>query len=223
MRPAARLQSAIELLDEIIAAARENGPSADALASRYFTTRRYAGSKDRRAVRDLVWRAIREFGECPETARSAFVSIAGKDEEVAALFDGSNYGPVAISDNEERAHGAVIPQWILPLLSAMIDTEERAALLDRAPLDLRVNKLKANRQEVLAMMPEAVSLDASSQAIRLPTGFAVDKHEALISGKVDIQDLGSQLIADSCHVQSGMTVLDLCAGAGGKLLHYLLR
>jgi 16S rRNA (cytosine967-C5)-methyltransferase len=52
MRPAARLQSAIELVDQIILSARDGGASADQLAKRFFAERRYAGSKDRRAVRD---------------------------------------------------------------------------------------------------------------------------------------------------------------------------
>ena len=59
MTPAARLQAAIEVLDEVIASARADGPPADSIVTRYFKTRRYAGSKDRRAVRELVFRGIR--------------------------------------------------------------------------------------------------------------------------------------------------------------------
>ena len=62
MTPAGRAQAAIDLLDEIIAAARAGGAAADTLIARYFKARRYAGSKDRRAVRDLVYRAIRRAG-----------------------------------------------------------------------------------------------------------------------------------------------------------------
>ena len=59
MRPAARLQAAIEILDQVIESARDDGPPADVLVTRYFKARRYAGSKDRRAVRELVFRAVR--------------------------------------------------------------------------------------------------------------------------------------------------------------------
>src|SRR5690606_14290985 len=59
MTPAARLQAAIELLDRIVAAAQDDGAAADTLIARYFAERRYAGSKDRRAVRELVYRAVR--------------------------------------------------------------------------------------------------------------------------------------------------------------------
>ncbi len=74
MTPAARLQAAIEILDEVIASVREDGPPADAIVTRYFKTRRYAGSKDRRAVRELVFRAIR---------RSASVPTAGGPRSLA--------------------------------------------------------------------------------------------------------------------------------------------
>ena len=150
MQPAARLQAAIELLDEIIVAARDNGPAADALARKFFAARRYAGSKDRRAIREHVWDAIRRFGERPESGRSAFAAIAAEDSNVANLLDGSGYGPAALKEDEPRASGGNIPQWILPLLSDFIDGKEQDALLDRAPLDMRVNQIKARAEEVHA-------------------------------------------------------------------------
>jgi 16S rRNA (cytosine967-C5)-methyltransferase len=218
MRPAARLQSAIELLDGIIAAARDGGASADQLAKRFFAERRYAGSKDRRAVRDLAWGAIRRFGERPDNARAAFVAMADSDAELVALFDGSDYGPPAIGSNEPRASGGLLPQWILPHFADLVDETERKALLDRAPLDLRANALKTSRETIAAEFAEAEILPQSPYALRLPTGQAVDSHPALLDGRVEIQDLGSQLIVDVCAAKPGMTVLDLCAGAGGKTL-----
>ena len=178
MRPAARLQSAIELLDAIIAAARDGGASADQLAKRFFAERRYAGSKDRRAVRELTWNAIRRFGERPDNARGAFVALADADDELAALFDGSDYGPPAIGANEPRSGGGLLPQWILPHFAELVDETERKALLDRAPLDLRVNALKASRDAVAAEM-DAQILPQSPFALRLPTGQAVDNHPAI--------------------------------------------
>ncbi len=218
MTPAARLQSAIELLDAIIVAARDNGPSADQLAKRFFAERRYAGSKDRRAVRDLAWAAIRRFGERPDNARAAFAAMADDDAGLAALFDGSGYGPPAIGANEARAGGGLLPQWILPHFADLVDGAERKALLDRAPLDLRVNALKATTEAVATEIPQAEILPQSPYALRLPTGQAVDNHPAIVEGRAEIQDLGSQLIVDVCAAKPGMTVLDLCAGAGGKTL-----
>ena len=218
MRPAARLQSAIELLDAILVAAKEGGASADQLAKAFFAERRYAGSKDRRAVRELAWQAIRRFGEPPLTARSAFVALADEDEQLAALFDGSGYGPPVVSVDETRAAGGPLPDWIVPHLSTFIDNSERAALLDRAPLDVRANLLKTTRAEIAVQLPEAAILDQSPHAMRLPTGWPVDSHPLFTSGFAEIQDVGSQVIVDACAVVPGMTVLDLCAGAGGKTL-----
>ena len=75
MTPAARVQAAIELLDEVIQAATNAGPAADTIIARYFKTRRYAGSKDRRAVRELVYSAIRRSGERPPAGRAAMLGL----------------------------------------------------------------------------------------------------------------------------------------------------
>ena len=79
MSPAGRVQAAIEILDEVIASAREDGPAADSIVTRYFKARRYAGSKDLRAVRELVFRAIRRSAERPESGRSTMLGLAGDD------------------------------------------------------------------------------------------------------------------------------------------------
>lgn len=218
MTPAARVQAAIELLDAIIAATRDKGASADRIATAFFAARRYAGSKDRRAIRDLVWRAIRAFGERPENGRSAIVALADNDPEHAALFDGSPYGPTPIAAGEERAKGGALPAWLLPLFSPVVKDGEQSALLDRAPLDLRVNSLMAERRTVAALLPEAEILENCRDGLRLPTGFPIEASAPYRDGLVEVQDLGSQLIAESCAAAPGMTVLDLCAGAGGKTL-----
>lgn len=69
MTPAARVQAAIELLDQIIDAAKSKGAPADRLIANYFKQRRYAGSKDRRAVRELVYAAVRACGPIPVSGR----------------------------------------------------------------------------------------------------------------------------------------------------------
>lgn len=218
MTPAARVQAAIELLDAIIAATRDKGASADRVAAAFFAARRYAGSKDRRAVRDLTWRAIRTFGERPENGRSAMVVLADRDSELAALFDGLAYGPAPIAADEARAASGVLPDWVKPLFSALVTEGEYPALLERAPLDIRVNRLIADRDAVAEKLPDATALAESRDGLRLPTGYAIESSELYASGAIEVQDLGSQLIAEACHAQPGMTVLDLCAGAGGKTL-----
>src|SRR5689334_6361747 len=97
MTPSARIQAAIELLDAIIASARDGGPAADTLIARYFKERRYAGSRDRRAVRDHVYNAVRRAAERPDSGRAAMIGLAREQPEIAALFDGSPHGPNVIA------------------------------------------------------------------------------------------------------------------------------
>ncbi len=214
MTPGARLQTAIELLDEIIAAARANGAAADTIIARGFAARRYAGSKDRAAVRALVYRAIRAFGEIPENARAAFVTLAARDAVLADAFDGTPYGPRPLGKGEARAVPSLLPRW----LGGLIDPEEHAALLDRAPLDLRVNRTLATPEALIEVWPEAVRVEGVPDALRFAEAFAVEQTPEWNQGFVEIQDAGSQLVVQAAGVQPGMTVVDLCAGGGGKTL-----
>ena len=217
MTPAARLQAAIEILDEVIASAEGDGPPADALVTRYFKARRYAGSKDRRAVRDLVFRAIRRSGERPATGRAAMIGLAVDDADLSASFDGSPHGPAPIAD-EAGAPASCLPQWVDRELSPLVTAEEWPALLERAPLDLRVNVARAHREAMLESFEEAQPTRLSPWGIRLPSDTRVDDHPAFADGLVEVQDEGSQLIALACEPQGSQNILDLCAGAGGKAL-----
>ncbi|MBO9581308.1 MAG: RsmB/NOP family class I SAM-dependent RNA methyltransferase [Sphingobium sp.] len=213
MTPSARVQAAIELLDQVIAAAHADGAAADTLIARYFAERRYAGSKDRRAVRELVYRAIRSFGEAPANGRAAMVALARGDDALAALFDGSRHAPAPLADGEAAAMPSLLPAWIVPLLGAPVDPNEREGLLDRAPLHVRANALKTTRERLLARWPEARAIDDLACGLSLPEGSQVEA-----DGLAEVQDAGSQAIAAACEAAPGMTVLDLCAGAGGKTL-----
>jgi 16S rRNA (cytosine967-C5)-methyltransferase len=215
MTPAARIQAAIDLLDAIIAAARDGGPAADTLIASYFKTRRYAGSKDRRAVRDHVYAAIRRAADCPETGRAALVGLAREQPDIAALFDGSPHGPAPIAPDEPGAASGAVPGWIASLIAKPV---EQAALLGRAPVDLRVNRLKADMETAARDFPDAIPIPGLPDALRLPEGWPVERSDAWASGRVEVQDAGSQLIAAACDARPGLTVIDLCAGAGGKTL-----
>ncbi|WP_285709556.1 RsmB/NOP family class I SAM-dependent RNA methyltransferase [Erythrobacter oryzae] len=222
MTPAARVQAAIELLDTVITSARSKGAPADRIIADYFRARRYAGSKDRRAVRDLVYRAIRLCGPVPASGRAAMLAVAGQDEAIAALFDGSPHGPAPRGEGEEAASTGLAPKWLAAALRASgLGGREIAALLDRAPLDLRVNALKADRAGL--ELPEPGEPLASAQGLRFPSGTPVEQWEAYEQGLVEIQDLGSQLIVEALPVAAGDTIIDLCAGGGGKTLALAAR
>ena len=218
MTPAARVQAAIEILDEVIASARDDGPPADAIVQRYFKTRRYAGSKDRRAVRELVYRAIRRSGDRPDSGRAAMLGVAGDDQDISGLFDGSIHGPVERTAGEPVAPAALLPGWIVQELSPLVTGDEWPALLERAPLDLRVNVARTSREAMAAEFDEAELTGLSPWGLRLPADTRVDDHPAFAQGLVEVQDEGSQLIALACQPESDTRIVDLCAGAGGKAL-----
>jgi 16S rRNA (cytosine967-C5)-methyltransferase len=217
MTPAARLQAASEILDEVIASVRDDGPPADAIVTRYFKHRRYAGSKDRRAVRELVFRAIRRSAERPQGGRAAILGLANDDSELLELF-GQPRGPEPPGDDEYGAAAGVVPKWLIPELSPLLAESEWPALLERAPLDLRVNVARISRDAMLAEFPDGIPTRRSPWGIRLPLDSRVDDHPAFRAGLVEVQDEGSQLVALACEAEEGEQIIDLCAGGGGKSL-----
>ncbi|MBX7540518.1 RsmB/NOP family class I SAM-dependent RNA methyltransferase [Qipengyuania sphaerica] len=217
MTPAARVQTSIELLDAIIEAAKSKGAPADRILADWFRNNRFAGSKDRRAIRELVYSAIRACGPVPESGRAAMLRLAEVDLAIAPLFDGSNYGPKPIGDGEAAAAGGVGPKWLSEKLSSSgIEGAEAEALLDRAPLDLRVNTLKADRATL--SLPADAEPTAAPHGLRLETGTQVEQWAEWREGKVEVQDTGSQLACLAVDAKPGETVIDLCAGGGGKTL-----
>ncbi|MEO7239937.1 MAG: RsmB/NOP family class I SAM-dependent RNA methyltransferase, partial [Sphingomicrobium sp.] len=217
MTPAARLQAAAEILDEVIASAVGDGPPADLIVTRYFKTRRYAGSSDRRAVRELAFRAIRRAAERPPSGRAAILGLAADDLALAELL-GQPRGPAPVDPDEPISPAGAVPAWLLPELSPLVGEDELPGLLERAPLDLRANAARTGRDAMLAQFPGAEATAISPWGLRLPADSRVDDHPAFVDGLVEVQDEGSQLIALACAPRDAMRILDLCAGAGGKAL-----
>lgn len=221
MTPAARLQAAIDILDAVADAAHHGGAAADTLFQRYFQTRRYAGSGDRRAVRELTYAAIRSIGELPASGRAAMIAHArARDPALLALFGVGGHGPDALIEGEPEAGITDAPGWLVPHLAEAFGadaTAEAAALLDRAPLDLRVNTLKADRLAVLEDLPGFAPTPFSPWGLR-GENIMLDAHPLARGGQIEVQDEGSQLVALACVAEPGMLVVDLCAGAGGKTL-----
>lgn len=217
MTPQARVQAAIEILDAVIAAARGQGASADRIIADWFRSRRFAGSGDRRAVRELAYSAIRACGEVPETGRAAMVRLARRDPALAALFDGSRHAPAPLDAAEPEAQGGVVPAWLAARLAdSGIEGGAAEALLQRAPLDVRINALKASRGSIVLPQPGEPLVVA--QGLRFPHGTPVEQWDAFKDGRVEVQDGGSQLACEAVGAAPGETVIDLCAGAGGKTL-----
>jgi 16S rRNA (cytosine967-C5)-methyltransferase len=214
--PQARLQAAIEILDLVIGAARAAGAPADRVIADWFKLRRFAGSGDRRAVRELVYGAIRACGEVPQSGRAAMLRLVEGVPALSTLFDGSRHGPQPMKLGETVAVGGIAPAWLSELLAASdIAGDEATALLGRAPLDLRINRLKADSAAIdLPVVGEPIG----EGGLRVAAGSRVEQWDAYKQGLVEVQDAGSQLSCGAVGAQPGETVIDLCAGAGGKTL-----
>jgi 16S rRNA (cytosine967-C5)-methyltransferase len=221
MTPSARVQAAIEVLDLVIAAATGEGAAADTIIQRYFAARRYAGSKDRRAARELVYAAIRALGERPATGRAAMIGYArAREPALLELFDGGPHAPAPVGD-EPAAETGLAPAWLIGRFERTFGADTDGvltALAGRAPLDLRANVLKASREAVAALLPARRRPARARVDLRAAEPFDVEAVEAFRGGLVEVQDEGSQLVAALCAARPGMTVVDLCAGAGGKSL-----
>jgi 16S rRNA (cytosine967-C5)-methyltransferase len=245
MTPPARLQAAIEILDGLNASAMP----ADRFIREWFRARRYAGSKDRAAIAGRVFEILRHRSTYAwrmrgESSRALVIAsvLAGDVEshELDVLFSGNGYGPAALTDTERLNIGSLpaekpalhvvgeFPEFLEEELQARFgDTllAEMRATQARAPVDLRVNTLKADRDDVLdALRAEGFAARPglySPFAIRIEAaeGLAALRQSRLFEdGAFEFQDEGSQIAALLAHAKPGERVLDLAAGAGGKAL-----
>jgi 16S rRNA (cytosine967-C5)-methyltransferase len=246
MTPSARISAAIEVLADIEARRR---PAGDALKD-WGLGHRFAGSGDRAAIAGLAYDALRRRASSAyvmgaDNARAIVLGMLrlarGLDgEAIARLFDGSRFAPPPLGPDEgARLARASLdgappwvagdyPEWLDPHLARVFDAEraeEGAALAARAPLDLRVNTLKADRdraaQELAELAPTPTRWSPAGLRIKLDPDAkspAVHAEPAYIKGHVEVQDEGSQLAALLAAAKPGEQVVDLCAGAGGKAL-----
>jgi 16S rRNA (cytosine967-C5)-methyltransferase len=246
MVPAARVAAAIEVLADVEARRR---PAADALKD-WGLARRFAGSGDRAAIASLVYDALRRkassawmMGEASPRAEvlGALKQLRSFGEaEIAALFSGEGHAPAPLSEAErERLRTGDLagapapvqgdyPEWLAPAFAETFGeaaVDEGRALANRAPVDLRVNALKGDRDRGLAALAHlgAVAAPLSPIGLRIAVrgdgrGPALAAEPAYLKGLVEVQDEGSQLAALLSGAEPGMQALDLCAGAGGKTL-----
>lgn len=218
MTPAARIQTAIEILDAIAASAREGGAPADAIFAEAMRARRYAGSKDRRAIRAHVYDAIRAARSAPTSGRAAMLTLADTDPELAALFDGSPYGPAPIGPDEPRAETGIAAQTLIDLFDPLVGANEHGIMLARAPLDLRANRLKATRDDLAALFPDGEPIPGAEDGWRLPPETAAAQQPAYAEGQYEVQDAASQYASAALGAAPERAIVDLCAGGGGKTL-----
>jgi 16S rRNA (cytosine967-C5)-methyltransferase len=246
MTPAARLSAAIELIETIDA---QRIPAAKALKE-WGTAHRYAGSGDRAAISGLIWDVLRRRAssawimdeDSPRARTLGMLKLErGMDvDDIAALCDGGRFAPAPLSERERDvlstrsladapAHIAGdYPEWLDPYLAQAFGDDrvaEATAMASRAPLDLRVNSLKAKREKILSSLRHlgAQPTPWSPLGLRIELGAdarnpGIHAEEDFIKGAIEVQDEGSQLAALLSAAKPGEQVIDLCAGAGGKTL-----
>ena len=141
--------------------------------------------------------------------------LAQEDPALAALFDGSRHAPASIAPDEAAAPQGIAPAWLeAALAGSAMAGDEAQALMARAPLDLRINTLRGDAPD-LPLIGEPL---AAPHGLRFPAGTPVEQWDAYKSGAIEVQDGGSQLACQAVGARPGETVVDLCAGAGGKTL-----
>ena len=248
MRDGGRLSATLEVLTEIETRHR---PVRLALKA-WGDASRYAGAKDRafvsglaldvlRRKRSLAWR-MGEEGARPAALGALRFLWDWPIDRIAAAAAEEPHGPGPLTEAERRAlerprdladaPPAVqgdYPDWLEPSFERAFGdarAEEGAALAERAPVDLRVNRLKTDPERALkalapfdahpaGLLPDAVRIDAPDPAAR---SGAVEAIPQFGKGWFEVQDLGSQAAAAAAGEVKGKQVLDLCAGGGGKTL-----
>ncbi len=211
---------------------------ADAVLSRYFRDREALGQQDRAFVAESVFGVLRrklllDYIAPDATPRQLLLLWLAR----VAGYSGRELGALCSSAetewlNNTRAQGTLplsveadLPQWVIDRLPEHDETFVRAlgrALQESAPLDLRVNTLRATRDEVLARLAAdgiaAAPTPLSPIGIRLQGKPALGRHQLFTSGMVEVQDEGSQLLGYLLAPRRTDLVVDFCAGAGGKTL-----
>jgi len=252
MKPASRIQAGIEILERIASA---RVPMDNAVGD-YMRGRRYIGAKDRgeiaarsydmmRANARLGWWLSHSKVEDTPRNRMIFWLMLGEGNEAKRLddlFDGSQYAPDRIEDNERKFISKLAGQTLahkdMPQAVAVECppqheevlrgyfgddfADEMRAMLNAATLDLRTNTFlleRENAQKSLAKDGvETEETPFSPNGLRCKSKSYLSRTKAFTKGWVEIQDEGSQLIAHLCGAKPGSQIVDYCAGGGGKTL-----
>ena len=239
MTPAARIAAAAAILDEVLA-----GASAEQTLTAWARRSRYAGSGDRAAVRDLAFDALRRKRSLAwlggaETGRGLMIGALradGKDPNdyfTGGRHDLSPLSPTELAHRDiiENAPDPVrydVQDWVWPHVTDALGGDTRAnlsALQSRAPVFLRVNTTKTTPDAAIdelgadgivtvpgPLSPTALVVTANPRRVK--------NSAAYLNGHVELQDAASQAVVDQIlPFAKAKSVLDYCAGGGGKALH----
>lgn len=234
MQLAARVAAAIEILDMIL-----DGSSAEQALTGWGRTHRFAGSKDRAAIRDHVFSALRcqasfAWRGGAMTGRGIMLGVTAADGTQDDIFTGFGHAPRPRGADETghnigdatRDVRLDMPDWLLPHFDSSLGAQTDAVLTTlqhRAGVFLRVNTAKFSREDAAAVLAQDGIITQPLDHIK--TALQVTENErrvalstAYLDGMVELQDPSSQAAMETLAVSAGQRVLDLCAGGGGKSL-----
>jgi 16S rRNA (cytosine967-C5)-methyltransferase len=231
----------LELCALALADVARFGHPTDAVLSNFFRNHREAGRQDRALIADTIYAGLRRWRLLQTIAAGAGVrelvltiwatQLGANLRELDPFLrkgDAERLAGLKLAAKEPQAFEVEcdLPDWVIEQLRLRWDDAtlltHAKALQQPAALDLRVNLLKANREDVLARFAmEKVAAKAtpySPAGIRLEGNPAINQHALYLDGSIEVQDEGSQLLAWFVEPRRGEMVVDLCAGAGGKTL-----
>lgn len=238
MLPSARIDAVIDLTAEVAHSISNDGPAADVIVRRYFSNRRYAGSKDRRRVTSLLYSIIRRWGFLAEIAggeprKMVMAELQLSDDDPSQHFTGEKHAPSILSEEDkkfikevspetEEHHRLNFPKWLEGDLNSRFGdkfVQEMVALNERAPLTLRIVR---DAKKITNYLDEKnISYEKgihSNSAIIIKEQQQIRDWPIYRNGLVEIQDEAAQLAVKYVELKPGQQVMDLCAGAGGKSL-----
>ena len=215
-------QSLLGHAEELVRIIRKSAQPGDVIASEYYRSRKYIGAKDRRFIGEWTFRTLRCLATAeayqhhqelagPVTAAFTLAQDEQADAFIASLAESTriNTQPWLLAETQRRWPNDAANVW--------------QAMMEEAPFTIRVNLRRISRADVMAALKHddipAREGVHSPAAVIIEKRVALTQHPLYLSGMIEIQDEGSQLIGMACHVHPGMRVLDACAGAGGKSLH----
>jgi 16S rRNA (cytosine967-C5)-methyltransferase len=232
MTPGARVAAAIEILNTMF-----DGLPAEQALTRWGRGNRFAGSKDRAAIRDHVFDVLRQRRTAAhlgggQTGRALMIGLLrAQDADLDSLFNGVGHAPQPLTDAEHEPSAEAdeatrwnLPDWIIPQFKASLEDRAKTvalALQARAPITLRVNTAKTTPSAAAAALAEqGVETRANPLAETALTVTAGERKirnsDSYLDGAVELQDASSQAVVAA--MPHGGRVLDYCTGGGGKSL-----
>jgi len=239
LTPGAQAEAAIDVLNRI-----DSGEAAEKALTGWARRSRFAGSGDRAAVRDHVFQVLRCYRSYAclggaATGRGRMIGALRADgRDPAELFTGTGYAPALLTDTEIESGIAPIGadaldlnEWLLDLFRTSLGGGAEAAamaLRTRAPVMLRVNLGKGNRDDTVRDLANdginAAPHPIAKTALCVTSGARkLARSGAYLTGLVELQDGSGQAAMEAIDLTGVTRILDYCAGGGGKSLALAAR